>query len=534
MSARTRLTIAFVVTSAILAAACGSDGGAIEPTGGAGPDTTVVTTVPSGDADDTADAGGSTAPTGEAGEQLRHPDYTYQDDVVFVGDAGEAVLGATADGITWTIDGDAAGAGDVEIGAVMYASHQAVGRVAAVDPVGDDLAVMLAPVQITEVLRDAVIDIDTEIPVGDLEYQEIPEYPGAVADPSDDTGTVEVAEDAPVPEGPPTGQPTDGTESVGKLHGRSRPDVGADVETVRLAPINITNRRQGDRKRLPPKSKNGLKVTAGDWEVEPYNTDSALGLKIGYKANANIKVFADLALKRKNLRIRSNMKISGGSVDAGGTFVIDGLEAIALDLQAGAAQAGSANKKFRVEVPVDIVMQIPGEPLVYSNKWTFSVTTAFGGNNATIVGNGEWALSGSLGVLNGEIVAPSLTTTKSIIDSITGLSLGATGIVFAAETKYQFGIGIPAAFAGPYSKLVVDFGLTNGSSLGAPLARCVGASLDLWVGGGMGLTLSASVFDALKKVLPKNAKIDLSLEKVKNVFHRSQILPDVPLCTAAA
>jgi hypothetical protein len=314
---------------------------------------------------------------------------------------------------------------------------------------------------------------------------------------------------------------------VGRYRGRS-----AGIETIRLAPIKLTSPPQVNRKRLPPKSKNGIKVTAGAWEVEPYNTDSALGLRIGYKATENIKVFADLALKRKNLRLRSDMSISGGSMVSGGTFVIDGLDAIALDLQAGAAQAGSANKKFRVEVPVDMTWQIPGEPLVYSNKWTFSVTTAFGGNNATIVGNGEWALSGSIGVLNGEIVSPTLTTTKSIIDSITGLSLGATGIVFAAETKYQFGIGIPAAFAGPYTKLVLDFGLTNGSSLGAPLARCVGASLDLWVGGGMGHTISASVFDELKKLLPKNAKIDLSLEKLKNVFHRSQILPAVPLCTA--
>jgi hypothetical protein len=87
------------------------------------------------------------------------------------------------------------------------------------------------------------------------------------------------------------------------------------------------------------------------------------------------------------------------------------------------------------------------------------------------------------------------------------------------------------ASAGPFGSVTTSIGITNGSSLGAPLARCRSASLDMEVGGGVSLSLSSPVLDALKKVLPPGAKIpDPKAELSTNVLHREQVVPDVPLC----
>ena len=70
-------------------------------------------------------------------------------------------------------------------------------------------------------------------------------------------------------------------------------------------------------------------------------------------------------------------------------------------------------------------------------------------------------------------------------------------------------------------------------SLGASLARCRGATLDMEVGGGVAYEISSVLFDALKRMLPPGTDIPDKAEAKKNVLHRSQIVPDVPLCTGA-
>jgi hypothetical protein len=116
------------------------------------------------------------------------------------------------------------------------------------------------------------------------------------------------------------------------------------------------------------------------------------------------------------------------------------------------------------------------------------------------------------------------------MDSISGISIGPSGLAFAVEMKIQFGIGIPAAFAGPYAKLVVDLGVTNGSALGGPLARCVSASLNAKVGGGFGLAVSSTAVEELQKLLPTKLKFKLESEKLWPIHRVSQVLPNVPLC----
>ncbi|GIG91388.1 hypothetical protein [Plantactinospora endophytica] len=443
----------------------------------------------------------------------------YQPDVVLVEGGPDAVRSASADGTTWVLDADAPGADELEPGRIMYATSRAVGRVEQVRRTGDDLAVTLSPVTLTEVFRDAHFRSDRTIDDAALAYQEVPRLPGAVS----------------VPSG--TRSPEDAVTPIGLTAGaaRSRPTAvpgGAaaspDGTTVlALDPIRLAPAGAG---RLPPARERNFAVTVGDWEAQPYRTPGKLGLKIGYAANENLKVYIDFAMNVDNLRIRTDVPISNGRIGGAATFAVDGIRSISVDVAAGAANGADDNKKVRVEVPVEINIPIPGEALVYSNTWKFIVTTGLSGRNTTVKAAGEWAVNGTLGMIDGSLQKPTLSVVRSIMDSITGISVGPSGLAFAVETKIQFGIGIPAAFAGPYAKLVVDLGVTNGSALGAPLARCVSASLNAKVGGGFGVTASSVAIAELQKLLPTKLKFELESEKLWPIHRAAQTLPNVPLC----
>jgi hypothetical protein len=57
------------------------------------------------------------------------PGVTYQSDVVMVPSGPAAIRGASADGLVWTLDAQAEGVGDLEVGSVLVASGRATGRV---------------------------------------------------------------------------------------------------------------------------------------------------------------------------------------------------------------------------------------------------------------------------------------------------------------------------------------------------------------------------------------------------------------------
>ncbi|WP_422769762.1 hypothetical protein ACN28C_23910 [Plantactinospora sp. WMMC1484] len=445
---------------------------------------------------------------------LRDGSVRYQPDVVLVEGGPEAIRSASADGTTWTLEADTPGAGDLEPGRIMYATSRAVGRVVQVRRDGGDLAVTLAPVTLTEVFRDAHFRSDRRLDDAALVYQEIPELPGAVS----------------VPAG--TRSPEDAVTPIGRTSGGAAIPVsyasGDGATTlVALRPVRLAPAGGG---RLPPARERNFAVTVGDWEAQPYRTQGKLGLKIGYAADENLKVYIDFAMNVADLRVRADVPISNGRIGSAATFAIDGIRSISVDVSAGAANGADDNRKVRVEVPVEINIPVPGEPLVYSNTWKFIVTTGLSGRNTTVKAAGEWAVNGTIGMIDGALQKPTLSVVRSIMDSITGISIGPSGLAFAVETKIQFGIGMPAAFAGPYAKLVVDLGVTNGSALGAPLARCVSASLNAKVGGGFGVTASSVAIEELQKLLPTKLKFELESEKLWPIHRAAQTLPNVPLC----
>jgi hypothetical protein len=425
------------------------------------------------------------------------PGVTYQPGVVMVPAGPAAVRAASADGLTWTLDGRAEGVAGLKVGDVMVASARATGRVAAIEDQGESRIVTLAPVALTDIVRDGSIDLQQAIAPDAVQYQAIPGLVGAST---------------------PLGDGDIGVQTLHGLRGRApRQAGGGDGELPKPDPTSVE---------IP---------VGGDWSVSPGYTNSALTLDVA--RDGLLKVFLHFEFPVSTLNVDAGVDIANGVI-GGSRLVIEGIQGMDVDLQAGSAE-DDANEKLRLEVPVEIDIPIPpspataGLPLDVKVTFAFSVATAITGNNSTVLATGKYGLSGPIGVRGGDVLAPEFTVEQSIIDSLSGITLGPSGVVFAVKMEVKAGIGIPAANAGPYGSITASLGVTNGSSLGASLARCKGATLDLLVGGGAEIALSDRVAEALKLFLPPGTELpEAKAEASVNVLHREQIVPDVPLCTS--
>ena len=436
----------------------------------------------------------------------------YQPDVVVVGGGAASIRSASSNGLIWTIAKAAPGADKLVVGSVMVLTSVATGRVAAIHDDGDSRVVTLAPVNLTDVIRNGAIDVDQALPASAISYQLIPDLVGAQSVPT--------AGDLPSANISPSGY--HGTQPF-----TTQPFTAQPAALHRAAP-------QAAGGTLPVASDSSLEVKVGDWKMSPIITKDKL--ELGVERDGALKVGIDFAFDTNNLRFHGIDTIKNGQTSHS-AFEITGITGLTISLQAGAAGGNADNEKIRIEAPIEANIEIPpspatgGLPMDIKVQFIFSVETAITGNNSTLVATGIWGLDGPIGYDGENFQTPKFTVKQSIIDSITGITLGPSGVVFGVEMKFQVGVGVASLSAGPFAGVIVDLGVTNGSSLGAALARCKGATLDLRGTAGVGIELSAASIPILKDLLP-GAKYEYSLGASTSLLHRSQVVPDVPLCNA--
>jgi len=108
------------------------------------------------------------------------PSVTYQPDVIVVGGGADAIRAQSANGFIWTIDGNAPHAAELVAGKIFFMTGRAVGRVLDVRKDGGNLVVVVGPVDLTEVIREAHVRIDMPIDFGEAIAYTTPDTPGRV------------------------------------------------------------------------------------------------------------------------------------------------------------------------------------------------------------------------------------------------------------------------------------------------------------------------------------------------------------------
>jgi hypothetical protein len=465
---------------------------------------------------------------------IRSSPVTYQPDVVLVEAGAAAILGLSDDTLTWTLDRRAPGVNDLAVDKVLFATSEAVGRVVAMHDEGDSRIVTLAPVDLTEVIRDGEINVDTPIDLNAFDLQPIVDYPGVSSEPR-------------------PGDPTPPAVGyLGEQRGGGVYDIA--VPAMQLVPRTSTARlieaasapatagpspSASTGPSLPPnvEAAKCLEAKVGNWITKPCVQEGKFSVEINHQIGKGLKLGAVFTLRTENLRVRTHAAVSGGVID-GTEAVIEGITGVDLSL-IGGVEDPSDNDKLRMEVPIEISFPIPPGvsglpiPIMVRVEVESVVETAFSGRNSTSQTTAAYQLLGPIGYRNGEFLSPSFTVKSGLLDNVGGLPVGVSGMVVSIKTKFQAGLGGAIAMAGPYIAIQVAVGITQGSALGASLARCRGATLTLKGTVGFGVLLEVEELQELTKRLAGKAGFKLEVEKSWDLIEpRSEVVPKVPLCLA--
>jgi hypothetical protein len=471
----------------------------------------------------------------------------YQPDVVVVSGGAESVRSARADGVVWTIKGDAPGLGRLRPGSVMFLTSRAVGRVLDIRRTGRDVNVVLGPVDLTDVIRDGTIAVDQPIDMKNIAFVQTPGAAGDIpslvgslspADPVARYADMRMGTPRQLPpvhlvalagantaQGAPQAMPGPTYTSSGQLGvGPFVVEVGATSQATTLRIAYAKN--AGWNLSRPPRP-NG-----GDYRTGPEATGWARGLELGIV----------LTLHTSDPTVQSRTEIRDGKV-VSSEFKLDGIRQLDVEVQAGSKGGLADNVQQRIEIPVDLVVPImpaAGIPLNFALRQKFQVQTAFTAKNSTLLGRGSYSLSGALSGStaggSGAATAPAVAPQKSLLASLTGASIGVNGIVVTWHVRAVLGVGIPAFFVGPHAGFTFSVGATRGSDIGLLVCRML--SVDAAVNTGVGFKAELSSVELFKRGLeglglktPEGLKLDSDLiDYSKPVYHRVDVYPDIKLC----
>ena len=439
----------------------------------------------------------------------------YQPDVVVVGGGANAIRSRGADGISWTIKGDARGVDRLVPGKVILVTGFAVGRILAVStPADGDRTVMLGPVNLTDVIEDADISAAQPISLDHVLAYQAPDLPGTSFDNSPTTTRSS---------GSAVVLPT--IELMAVPIGSAVPQLAAETGSS-----------------MPPPARGSATAAAGAFHLTPFCCAGGVGVHLTY-GNGGVRLVGTLSLHFDSPAVRFHLSIRGGKVLTA-DFEISGAAGMGVSFVAADQPGAASNVNKTLQVPVDLTVPILGLPIPFSAQVTqwIEVHTAFSAGDSDLLASGDYSFGGTLGFgyRNGSFgvhTPQGFAVTKGLTNSITGVSPGVTGLVLAYQSRFGVVLGAFGFAAGLYFMMTVSFGVTNGSSLGAPIARCRSTAIDLLVKYGIGWEIPQPVADLVNLFLRVFHAPPIAASggtfKTLSALHKSETVPDIPICNGA-
>ncbi len=384
----------------------------------------------------------------------------YQPDVVVVGGGAESVRADQGNGFQWSIDARAAHADELQPGKIIFLTNRVVGRVLGIRKEGDDLALVLGPVQINELIRNADIHIaGMPIDFGEALAYTAPDLPGQV---------VSLAQNAPPP--------------ASALHAEflRAADTPATAPTPDVS--NLVN-----FKTIPFASQSGVGMRA---------TSDAGGLKV------KTEVLVHLAAPTLDVILR----IKDGTIQEA-SVELKGAAGLSWKFDAGTDVGLRANVNGLLTPNTDFSIPVGGigpVPIAVTVRQRLQIATALGVRNSTLSATGDYAFNGGfrVGYSGGHwgVGGPlGFKQSASFAETGRGVSLGASGINLGHSMRIVAGVGAFGFAVGPYFSFFSAVGLTRASDIG--MLACMRAPVVLKLNGGVGYLMPQSVTSAINFIL---------------------------------
>lgn len=394
------------------------------------------------------------------------PSVTYQPDVIIVGGGADAVRAQSSNGFIWTIDGHAPHAAELVPGKIFFLTGRAVGRVLDVRKDGGNLVIVVGPVNLTDVIREADIKIDMPIDFGEAIAYSSPDFPGRVVS-------------------------------------LARASTGDDA-AVRPVAFVTEPGSVGDSQAAAPVP-DVSKLLNDNFTVSPVVSTSEVGLRVSSDAAA-MKVLAQVTVHLAEPRFIATFKITPGGLEEA-SIELGGAAGMTWTFQVGTDVGVKANVNGLLQADPDFsipVAQLTGVPLTVTVRQRFEIKTGLGVRNARLGATGDYKFNGSfkVGYFGGkwDVAGPlGFTAKQSMMQTAAGISIGASGLNMAHQMKVIAGLGAGGFAAGPYFSFTSAVGVFKGSDLG--MVPCKEATLVVRLSGGVGYQIPKSVTDAINFLL---------------------------------
>ena len=399
----------------------------------------------------------------------RDPHVTYADDVILMEEGDKAIKMAASDGMTWVFDASAPHVAELQEGKIVFATGRAVGRIGQLQRSGDSVTVRLAPVQITEVIKEGHFIASGPLHPQDLIVYSAPDFPSVVdltapaSKPTMDwdagAGVPRLLRTAWVALAAPQGAGAGGAGGP----------VPAPPAAIGKAPaLNLDN--------------DGLKIfpLAG--------SDTSVGVEFLYNKNGT-HLKSDGRLRLGGASVDFELLIKHGSIETFGMRVT-GMASMELEFESYTDQDRFVNASFVGDPNVDMTIPMPvgGVPLSLTVSTKFIFTTGFSAKTSTLTGHAKYSATGSLfiGKENGSVgVFPKVTTDADgdLGRNVDGISVGINSMNLTFNVQPMVGIGAFGFTTGVYVDIIFGGDVVKQSNIASPCkVGYMRASADAGVG----------------------------------------------------
>jgi hypothetical protein len=472
----------------------------------------------------------------------RTKDVEYVDDVIVMEEGDKAIRSMAGNGLSWTFDASAPHVSEFQEGKVVFATGRAVGRIVGLKREGANVTTILAPVQLTDVIKNGHFAMSQPVDVNNMLAYVAPDFPqpkeeltgGKTSEfrPPDDSGKDHFQEAVVVSrvehgrwKAVSMAQTyADGRRITYRKNGSrwseghvslanvatarllnaserlrlSRPPEG-DPEVPEPPPVQVPN-AGGLGKQVP------VELDGSDVRTQAVASNSGIGLQFYYTKNG-FNIFSECLLKLLNAKVSFELNITNGTIQTAGVK-LDGELGLVLLAEAATSQEFRANLHKTVWEPVDFTIPlglngVAGVPFSVTFNSKLVLNTGFSARTSKLTARGDYTFGGGIwaGLKNGRWSvsgATGMTAVTDIGQSTAGISVGINSLIVAAGIRVMVGIGAFGFNTGVFADIQFD-----GSMLRAPdeVFPCRQGTIEAFLYYGIGYSLPKAVVEVINAVL---------------------------------
>lgn len=488
----------------------------------------------------------------------RTKEVEYVDDVIVMEEGDKAIRSMGGNGMSWTFDANAPHVSEFQEGKVVFATGLAVGRVVGLKREGSTVTATLAPVQLTDVIKNGTFAMSQAITADNIISYAAPDFPQEADQPQEKKSSFDIDE-------PPSDRaiqtmvlstikrgkwtPTSVAQTYADGRRITYQKLGAKWSTGRVSlanvsPLRLANGYERVRLSTPPAGEPAIptppqqpsmpgvpgvpipsapnmgaaaaaatkvagaptQIDVSDVRTEAVANNSGVGVQFYYNKKG-VTLFASAILGMDNPHLDFDLEIKNAKFVTAGVNVGGGL-AVKMQVEAGTSNDFAQNFHKRWWEPIDFKIPLgmnglAGVPFSVTFNTMLDVSTGFSAKTSVLKATGNYSFGGGLwaGLKNGSWSVSAASDLKAVTDlgqTTAGVSVGINSLVLSSAIRVMVGIGAFGFNTGVFVQLRFGGTILRAPDIGFP---CRQGTIEAFLDFGIGYSLPKFVVAVINAVL---------------------------------